>query len=196
MTLTLPKIAVLAAVGVAGYFGYRAFFGNIETKDVGELVRVHRESVAVKRPVVRGRVLELYDPATHCGLMVEALRHESPVTRALAVDVLAARAEEAALPQFLEMLNGTESENDVRRELAKAMGAFHKNPQTLRAVNRLIEWTDDKEDHGVRVAAHDALVLILESGAQVKFGEGMRTRWKELWRGHRKQKDLAAMKGK
>jgi len=196
MTLTLPKMAVLAAVGVAGYFGYRAFFGNIETNDVGELVRVHRESASVKRPVVRARIVELYDPATHCGLMVEALRHESSVTRALAVDVLTAKAEEAALPALLGMVNGTEADNNVRRELGKAMGAFHKNPQTLRAVSRLIEWTDDQEDHGVRVAAHDALVLLLESGAQVKFGEGMRTRWKELWRGHRKLKDLEAMKGK
>lgn len=191
-----PKNLIIgAAILVAGYVGYRAFFGDIQTRDVPTLLRVHRTATSLKQAAIKRRLLSIYDHGLHYGPLFDALDHADPVTQALAVEVLAAKGKSEALPTFVALLVSASREAQVDAALARAMGACCKNDAVLDAVDRLVELTDDKAPHEVRVAAHDALVAILESGARVKFGESMRTRWREVWRDHRKRRQHDAKKG-
>ena len=192
-----PKNLIIgAAIIVACYVGYNAFFGDIQTNDVPTLLRVHRQATSIKQAAIKRRLLSIYDHGLHYGPLVDALDHQNPITQALAVEILAAKGKSEALATFVTMLTSASREPQVDAALARAMGACCKNDAVLDAVDRLIELTDDKAPHAVRVAAHDALVAILESGARVKFGDSMRTRWREVWRDHRKKRQHDAKKKK
>jgi len=195
MTFT-PKTVFIAAVVVgAAYFGYTTFLSDLETDDVSELLRIHRDSSSAKKPLVKKRILAVYDTDKHYQLLYEAVDGESPTTQALAIEVLTAKSAEPALGKFIDTLTTKSRTPDVDRALAEAMGAFHANQAVVAACPTLIEMTDASVEHEVRKAAHDALVAILESGAQVKFGTGMKTRWDDLWFGHRKRKELIQRQG-
>jgi hypothetical protein len=188
LAFTPKTVFICAVVVTAGYFGYRMFLSDIQTDDVAALIRIHRTSPGIKQVAVKKRILALYDHDTHYQLLYEAVDDSSPVTQVLAIEVLTEKGEEDALGKFVNRLNAKPDDPGVDRALAEAMGAFHENEVAVGAVDRLIELTEADTDHKARVAAHNALVAILESGAQVKFGDGMTARWAELWRTHRKHK--------
>lgn len=184
-----PKTVFICAVAItAGYFGYRMFLSDIETDDVATLVRIHRTSPGIKQVAVKKRILALYDHDKHYQLLYEAVDDSNPVTQVLAIELLTEKGEEDALGKLVNRLNAKPEGPGVNRALAEAMEAFHENEATVGAVDRLIELTEPETEHKARVAAHNALVAVLESGAQVKFGGGMTARWAELWRTHRKHK--------
>jgi len=69
----------------------------------------------------------------------------------------------------------------VKGELARVFRGYPKKA----AVPYLIALTDAKEERHVRVAAHDTLVRMLSTGAQIKFGDAMHQSWIEWWRDHK-----------
>jgi len=180
------NFVIAAVVIVGGCLAYRHFLGGIRTRDIGELLKAHRTAHTMKRATIHSRILALYRHDAHYATVLSALDHKSPVTREMAVAVLGERSERGALPRMLRMLDHGETDPAVVARLAGVFEKLRDSEAALEAVERLIELTDDHEPHDVRRAAHDALRAILVSGAQVKFGEGMRAHWTQIWRLHEK----------
>ena len=181
LTLNVRNALVGAALIAGGYYGYRGFFGDIQTEDIPTLIRVHRTSSALKRHSIRGRVLRLYKAPSDYATVVAALGHRSATTRAFAVEILAATGERRAVRKLVEMLRNRAADPRVKEQLAHAFALLPSKA----AVPRLIELTAATEEQDVRIAAHNALREMLGTGAQVKFGDGVRTRWTLWWRDHR-----------
>jgi len=179
--LSFRNVAIGTALVVAGFYGYRGFVADIETDDVGHLIRSHRESQPARQMIIRRRILAVYQGQRDYKRVVRALDSPSPVSQALAVEVLTAKVQQKVLPRLLEMLDDPQRAGVVREELARAMVVF----SATEAVPRLIELTDTAEPHGVRTAAHAALQSLTGAGAAVKFGEAARQHWTLWWRDHR-----------
>jgi HEAT repeat protein len=174
------NVIIAGAVAAAAYYGYKSFYGDIETRDMNKLFQAHRLASTIKRQAVRRRILGLYDPDEHYGTFLKALEHRSPVTQALAVDVLTEKLERRAVPELLEMLADPYQDGQVKASLAMAFRVFPRKA----AIPHLIRLTKAEEEHDARVAAHDTLVELLKTGAQVKFGDAMHQHWTEWWRDH------------
>lgn len=179
--LSFRNVAVVTVIAVAGYYGYKSFYGDIETKDIGKLLNAHRLASSFKRGTIRARVAKLYRPGKDYGTLTKALDHRSPVTQALAVSVLVELGEQRAIDKFLDMLKEGTRAPEVKEELARVFRGYPKKA----AVPYLIALTDAKEERDVRVAAHDTLVRMLSTGAQIKFGDAMHQSWIEWWRDHK-----------
>jgi len=194
LAFTPKTVFIIALIAGAAWFGYATFLQDVQTDDVPELIRIHRDAVAAKKLIVKERILAVYDKAKDYQTLYEAIDDESSITQALAIRVLTAKGEEEALGKLVDTLLNGNRVPDVDAALAEAMGAFHDEDAVVPTVPKLIEMTEDSRPHEMRKAAHDALVAILESGAQVKFGTGMAARWQELWRTHRKHKKWVAQR--
>lgn len=179
--LSLRNAVVVAAILAAGYYGYRGFYGDIQTDDIASLVRVHRASSALKRHAIRSRVLRLYKRQDDYATVLAALGHRSAMTQAFGVEILAAKRERRAIPKLVAMLGNRSADPRVKEQLARAFAVLPSKA----AVPRLIDLTAKEEEHDVRVAAHTALREMLKTGAQLKFGDGVRTRWMLWWRDHK-----------
>jgi HEAT repeat protein len=180
LMFSVRNVAIVTALAVGGYYGYKSFYGDIETNDINSLLQSHRLASALKRQTIKERVLSLYNPQTDYGMIVAALDQRNAVTQALAVEILVGKTEGRAVDKLLEMLRDNDREPEVKAALAKAFRVFPRKA----AIPRLIELTDKSEEHDVRVSAHDTLREILSTGATIKFGEGMHQNWIEWWRDH------------
>jgi hypothetical protein len=182
LLLSFRNVAIVAAVAAAGYYAYKSFYGDIETRDVEKLMQNHRlAGTSIKRQAIKSRILAVYRPEKDYGTVLAALDQRSTVNQALAVEVFTEKNERRAAPKLLEMLNESSCAPEVKAALAVAMRVFPSKA----AVGRLIELTKDTEEHEVRVAAHRILTEVLSTGAQIKFGEAMYQNWVEWWRDHK-----------
>ena len=178
--VSFRNVAVGTALVVAGYYGYRGFFADVQTGDLTKLVRSHRQASAAQRLLFRRRILAVYHRDHDRQFLVECLESSSPVTQALAVEVLGVKREYKVLPKLREMLGESEREDTVKAELAKAVASLG----CREAIPRLIELTDSRQDRDVRMAAHNALEALTGAGANVKFGDATRQHWSLWWRDH------------
>lgn len=181
LMVSFRNVAITTAVVVAGYYGYKSFYGDIQSQDIPQLLQSHRLASSLKRQVIRARISKLYQPGKDYGTLEEALGHSSSVTQVLAIDILTEKQERRAVPKLLEMLNDPRRKPEVKAWLAKAFKVFPRKA----AIARLIAFTDETEERQVRVAAHNTLKEVLSTGAQIKFGEAMHEHWTEWWRDHK-----------
>jgi len=184
------NIIIGVAIVAAGYFGYTAFFGDIETTDVGKLMQIYPASNSLKQGEIQRRILKLYSHDAHYAMLLDALRQEDPAIQTLSVAVLTEKKEEGALPQLLEMIRSPQTHASVQIQLARAFAIHQSTKAAGQACPRLIELTDAKEGQDVRVAAHNALVEILETGAIVKFSDTVRRSWEQMWQTHKRRAEL------
>lgn len=180
LVFSFRNAAIGTALIVAGYYGYRGFVADVRSDDMTTLLSSHRRASVAQRMIFRRRVLAVYDRDRDRAFLVRCLDSPSPITQSLAVEVLAAKREYEVLPKLRAMLEQPERDNAVQAELAKAMGAFRHRA----AIPRLIELTDNSEDHDVRMAAHTALQTLTGAGAEIKFGDAARQHWSLWWRDH------------
>lgn len=182
MTFNFKTIVIIAVLITVGYFAYTKFYGGLDTEDIGELIEMHRAVGETKQKLIVDRVVKLYKHNEHYEMIVAALDHGDFNTQALAVQVLATKHERQAMPKFFKMLKDTKRHSAVTVQVVKAFNVVRttKRPALIKIVERLIELTDSSQTHEVRAAAHAVLKDLLDTGV-VKFGEGMRTRWAEVW---------------
>jgi hypothetical protein len=178
LVLNFKSVVVGTALVVAGFYGYRTFVADIESEDVGQLIRSHRDSQSTRQLIIKRRIVTLYRSGRDYVLLCRALDSPSPATQALAVGVLAAKNDDKAIPKLLDMLRDTERADVVKEELADALAGF----RVREAVPRLIELTDTRESQSVRAAAHSGLQAITGAGAEVKLGDATRQNWTLWWR--------------
>ncbi len=181
LILNFRNVVVGTTLVVAGYYGYRGLVADIQTDDVARLFRSHRDAQPARQVIIKRHLLAVYQRRRDFRRVVHALDYPSPVSQALAVEVLASKCEREAVPRLLKMLHDARRDDLVKQELAGAMAVF-KSPD---AVPRLIELTDATEAPAVRSAAHDALRSLTGAGASVKFGDATRQHWTLWWRDHR-----------
>ncbi|MFC1806618.1 HEAT repeat domain-containing protein [Planctomycetota bacterium] len=181
LIFSFRNVAVGTALVVAGYYAYRGFVADIETNDVRLLVRAHHEARPARRVIIKHRILRVYTGSRDYKAMFRTLDSPSPVSQALAVEVLVARGQQKALPKLREMLDNPKRDGLVKEALARAMGTL----KVREAIPRLIELTDAAEPHDARLAAHGALQSMTDVGAGVKFSEAARQNWTLWWRDHR-----------
>lgn len=182
MSFNAKTIIVIVALIAVAYFAYTKFYGGMETEDIGKLIEMHRSAATMKQRVIVKRVIKLYTRQEHYDLLAAALDDDSSHTQALAVEVLAAKHERPALPKLFAMLKDPRRHPTVTEQVVNAFGVMRteKGSAFIKVVDRLIELTDDAQPHNVRVAAHDLLKDLLKTGV-VKFGDGMRSRWEDVW---------------
>jgi hypothetical protein len=180
VVLNFKNVMVGTALLAAGYYGYKGFAANVETDDVGKLLRNYRQAPPAHRILIRRRILSLYDSGRDCKAVVRALDSPSPLSQALAVEVLAAKHERGTAPRLLAMLDEPDRDDIVKEKLAEALAAFGSRE----AIPRLIELTDTAEARDVRIAAHTALQALTGAGAGIKFGDATRQHWTLWWRDH------------
>ena len=175
------KNVIVGAVLVAGgYYGYRSFFADIETRDMPKLVRTFRDSQPARQLLIKQRILGLYQPSRDYDLFARELNSTSPITQALAVSVITAKGEGRAMPALLQMLRDPQRADIVKEEVARAFSVF----RTKDAIGRLIELTDTSEPLGVRSAAHNTLKALTGVGGEIKLGDATREHWSLWWRDH------------
>lgn len=180
LVLSFKNVVIGTAIVVAGYYGYRNFVADIKTTDLRKLIRSHRDSQAARQVVIKRRILALYQSGRDYKVVVDALDSPSPISQALAVEVLAAKYEDKALPRVLEMLRDPDRADIVKAELANATAEF----KAKTAIPRLIELTSTTEPQPVRAAAHNALQTLTGTRGEVKFGDAARQHWTLWWRDH------------
>jgi len=180
VVLNFRNVVVGTALLVGVYYGHRTLFADMNTRDMGKLIRSYRDAQPARQLLIKRRILDLYQPARDYETFLAALDSPSPVTQAFAVDVLAAKGEQRALPKLLEMLRDPDRTDIVKQELASACSRF----PTKDAVPRLIELTDLSEPLAVRSSAHSALRAITQCGGEMKLGEATREHWTLWWRDH------------
>lgn len=180
VVLNFRNVVVGTALVVGAYYGHRALFADMNTRDLGRLIRSYRDAQPARQMLLKRRILEVYQPAHDYETLLAALDAPSPVTQALAVGVLAAKGEWRALPKLIEMLRDPDRTDIVKEELASAFSHF----PTRDAVPRLIELTDASESLGVRSAAHNTLRSITHAGGEMKLSEASRQHWTLWWRDH------------
>lgn len=180
LVFSFRNVVVGTALVVAGYCAYRGFAADIESEDLGVLMLRHREASPARQLIIKRRILAIYQGGRDYERMVESLDGPSPISQALAVEVLVARGEHKAVPKLVETLDDRERADIVKERLAAAMARF----RTREAVPRLIELTDASEHLAVRAAAHDALQALTGAGGAVKFGDATREHWSLWWRDH------------
>jgi hypothetical protein len=185
-TLNAKNAIVGVLVIAGGYYAYRTFYGDVQIDDMQTLLRMHRNASAVKQISIKSRIQKIYEHDKHYDLLIDSLDSENEDTQMLAIEVLGDNREVKALPRMIDKFLPGKSPPSVDVELCRGLGAFKDEDAVVQCVPRLIQLTGEETEHDVRVAAHDALRDILQSGAQVKFGKGMQARWTELWRSHRK----------
>jgi len=183
MTINLKTIIVIAAVIVVAYFVYANFFAEIKTDDIGELMEMHRAASPLRQRTIVKHVVKLYKRDEHYEMMLAALDDNDAETQALAVEVFTMKRERRAIPKLFKMLKDPSRASEVTERVVKAFGVMRttKEADRIKIVDRFIELTDDGQPHRVRVAAHELLKDMLETGI-VKFGDGMRSRWAEVWK--------------
>ncbi len=182
MAFSAKTILIIAVLAVASYFTYTKFYGGLDTKDVGQLMELHRAAEKTRQGIIANRIKTLYDHKEHYEMMILALNHADFNTQALAVEVLTAKRERKAMGKLFTILKDTERHPEVTARAAKTFTIMRtkKRPAIIKIVERLIELTDDSQPLNVRAAAHSALKDLLDTGI-VKFGDGARTRWMEVW---------------
>jgi len=169
------------ALFVAAWYGYDTLFGDIGTRDVGKLMRAHRDAQGARQLIIKQRILAVYSSARDYPTVLRALDSASPVTQALAVEILAAERERRAVPTLLEALENPERPDIVKEQLAHAFASL----LVTEAIPRLIELTDIREAREVRAAAHSALRALTGVGGEIGLGDGTREMWSLWWRSHR-----------
>ncbi|MFW6108712.1 MAG: HEAT repeat domain-containing protein [bacterium] len=180
LVLNFKNVVVGTALITAGYCAYRSFGADLQTNDVRVLIRRHREAPPGRQLILKRRILALYQGSRHRSIVLDALDSPSPVSQALAVEVLAARHERDTLPRLLEMLCEPDRPDLTKEALARAMADF----EARRGIPRLIELTDTREAIPVRTAAHESLRSLTGAGAAIKFGDATRQHWTLWWRDH------------
>jgi hypothetical protein len=180
LVLNFRNVVVGTALIVAGYCAYRSFGADLQTDDVRRLIRRHREAPPARQLILKRRILAVYQGSRDRPIVVQVLDSPSPISQALAVDVLAAKREREALPTLLEMLAEPERPDLTKEALASAMADFGART----TIPRLIELTDTREATPVRSAAHEALRTLTGAGAAIKFGDATRQHWTLWWRDH------------
>jgi hypothetical protein len=180
LILSVRNVAVGTALLVGAYYGHRALFADMSTRDMGKLIRSYRDAQPARQLLLKRRIIDLYQPAHDYETFLAALDAPSPVTQALAVEVLAAKGERRAVPRLLSMLSDPGRTDIVQQELANAFARF----PTREAVARLIELTDVAEPLAVRSAAHNTLRTITRCGGEIKLSEASREHWTLWWRDH------------
>jgi len=180
LVLNFRNVVVGTALVVGVYYGHRALFADMNSRDVGQLIRSYRDAQPARQMLIKRRILDLYRPAHDYEVFLAALDSPSPVTQTLAVEILAAKSEWRALPKLLELLRDSGRTDIVKQELASA---FSRLP-TRDAVPRLIELTDLGEPLAVRSAAHNTLRAITHCGGEMKLSEATRQHWTLWWRDH------------
>jgi hypothetical protein len=180
INFSFRNVALAAVVAVAGYYGYQSFFGDIQTRDVGQFLQRHRLASSLKREAIRRRILDVYEPKKDYSTLVDALDHRSSVTQTLAVHVLTKKIERRVADKFLEMIQDPSRSPEVQEQLAEAFRIFPRK----KAIPHLIQLTDESHPREVRSAAHKTLRELLHTGAQIKFGEATHQHWVEWWRDH------------
>jgi len=181
VVLGFRNVVIGTAILVAGYYGYRSFVADIETTDVHQLIRSHRDSRPARQVVIRRRILAVYQSGRDYDTVLGALDNPSPITQALAAEVLAAKHEGRASPKLLVMLDDRDREDLVKAELAAALGAL----RAIKAIPRLIALTDKAQPLQVRTAAHNALQTLSGTRGEIKFGDATRQHWTLWWRDHK-----------
>ena len=183
MTINLKTIIVVAAVIVVAYFVYANFFAEIKKDNIGELMEMHRAASPLRQRTIVKRAVKFYKRDEHYEIMLAALDDDCADTQALAVEVFTMKRERRAIPKLFKMLKDPSRAPEVIERLVKAFGVMRttKEAARIKIIDRLIELTDDAQPHRARVAAHDLLKDMLETGI-VKFGDGMRSRWEEVWK--------------
>jgi len=180
LVFSFRNVVVGTALVVAGYCAYRGFAADIESQDIGVLMRRHREASPARQLVIKRRILAVYQDDRDYERMVESLDGPSPVSQALAIEVLVAKGEHKAVPKLVETLDDRERADIVKERLAEAMARF----RIREAIPRLIQLTDVSEQLAVRTAAHDALQALTGAGGAVKFSDAAREHWSLWWRDH------------
>jgi len=180
IVLNFRNVVIGTAFVVAGYCAYRGFAADIESQDIAVLMRRHREVSPARQLIIKRRILSVYQGGRDYERMVQSLDGPSPVSQALAIEVLTAKGEHKAVPKLVETLDDRERADIVKERLAEAMAKF----RTREAVPRLIELTDISEQLAVRTAAHDALQALTGAGGALKFGDAAREHWALWWRDH------------
>jgi hypothetical protein len=170
-------------VSGAAWWAYDKYYAGVDTDDVGELFRIYEEKPE-KRLLVWPKLRRVYRPGDYPAVAGK-LDSSNPETQELAIRLLAERSQEKAVPKLVEMIRANQSEG-VARELATAMERFADNKQTMQAVPRLIELTDESEPQPVRAASHKALIRLIGMKQAVKFGSAMRQQWEEVWKMERR----------
>ena len=156
---------------------------EIDTDDIGELIEMHREASALRQRKIVTRIVRLYKRNEHYETMLAALDDGYPETQALAVNVFMRKRERRAMPKLFRLLKDPARAPEVTEQVVRTFGVMRATKEAARIeiIDRIIELTDDKQPHRVRVAAHDVLKDMLETGI-VKFGDGMRSRWDDVWK--------------
>jgi len=175
-------VLFLAAGAVAAYFAYTWTFGGTQSSDVPTLLKTYPSAPDVKRQVIRSRIISLYKHADHYGLLSSALDDPSPLTQALAVDLLTQKNEGSALPKLFAMLNDPRRDPLVTARVATSIARIPLTaPRLTKVVPRLIELTGEAQPEDVRAAAHHALKKLLDTNV-VRYGPGTRDAWEEFWK--------------
>jgi hypothetical protein len=182
MAFSAKTILIIAVLAVVGYFAYTKLYGGLDTKDVAQLIEMHREADGTRQGIIASRIKTLYNHEEHYGMMVQALNHAYFGTQALAVEVLTAKREREAMGKLFAILKDTSRHPEVTARAAKTFTVMRtkKKPALIKIIERLIELTDDSQPLKVRTAADSALRDLLDTGI-VTFGDGVRIRWTEIW---------------
>ncbi|HUT36051.1 MAG TPA: HEAT repeat domain-containing protein [Planctomycetota bacterium] len=181
LSMNFRTTVALALLGAGGYYVYGLFFADIESGDLGKLMREHRHAEPARQAILKHRIMVVYNSARDYGMVFRALDSPSPATQALAVETLTEKVERRALPKLTEMLGDPDRPELVKEALATAMGTLSVHE----AIPRLVDMTDVSEPPGARAAAHHALLRLTGAGAQVKLGAGTREQWDNWLRSRR-----------
>jgi hypothetical protein len=136
----------------------------------------HRDAPHARQIIIKRRILAIYNASRDHQTVARGLDSASPITQALAVEVLAEKSGHESAPKLLEMLADPSRDDIVKEALARAF-ALVRVPE---AMPRLVELTDTREATGVRAAAHNTLKAITGAGGAIKLGEATCQHW-TLW---------------
>jgi len=176
LVLNFKSAVVSVALVTVGYYAYRSTFADAGTRDIGKLLRSHRDAQHARQLILKRRILAVYDTSRDYADVERALDSASPVTQALAVEILAEKSGPKAKAKLLEMLADPGRDDVVKEALAGAFASVH----TKEAIPRLVELTDVSEAPGVRASAHHTLQALTGVVGEIKLGDATRQHW-TLW---------------